>query len=100
MPQADYTYDRDADCFVVTDGKGNEVCRTRSPKSANTKRIAAWIAVWAKEGTLIFPKPFDRNDLANIKSALQCAAHGWPNAAQKAEVALKSFPTPGDTTKP
>lgn len=30
-PPADYTYDREADCFVVTDARGNEICRTRSP---------------------------------------------------------------------
>lgn len=59
MPQADYTYDRDADCFVVTDDKGNELCRTRSPRDAMGKFSAASIVDWVNAGTLIFPTPGD-----------------------------------------
>lgn len=55
MPQADYTYDRDADCFVVTDDKGNEICRTRSPHTATDKFIARTIADATNLGMLIFP---------------------------------------------
>ena len=41
MPQtADYTYDRDADCFVVTDDVGNELFRTRSPHRKGDKESA------------------------------------------------------------
>lgn len=59
MPQADYTYDREADCFVVTDDKGNELCRTRSPHTEDLKNMARCIAEYVNAGALIFPTTGD-----------------------------------------
>ncbi len=59
MPQADYTYDREADCFVVTNEDGHELCRTRSPHNAECKSAAGWIANWINTGMLIFPTTGD-----------------------------------------
>lgn len=59
MPQADYTYDREADCFVVTDDKGNELCRTKSPHKCMDKYAAENIVQAVNEGRLIFPTTGD-----------------------------------------
>ena len=60
MPQsADYTYDREADCFVVTDASGNELVRTRSPHRADDKTMASFLSNWINQGLLIFPTTGD-----------------------------------------
>jgi len=56
---ADYTYDRDADCFVVTDGAGNELCRTASPHKSTDKMLITFVACGINEGRLIFPSTGD-----------------------------------------
>ena len=65
MPQtADFTYDREADCFVVTDGAGNEICRTKTQHIQHHKTLVSFIVSAINDGTLIFPtalkesKPF------------------------------------------
>lgn len=66
MPQtADYTYDREADCFVVTDGAGNELCRTGSPYFVGDN-FASLIVDFIKEGSLIFPTAGD-TQTANVR---------------------------------
>ena len=59
MPSADYHYDTEADCFVVTDDRGNELCRTASPHTAEGKAIAASITAAVSLGILIFPTTGD-----------------------------------------
>ncbi len=59
MPSADFTYDRAADCFVVTDDRGNELCRTRSPHHREDKTLAVDIAYYVRKGILIFPPTGD-----------------------------------------
>ena len=54
---ADYTYDRDADCFVVTDEHGNEICRTRSPHAKHHKFHVEELVTLINDGELIFPTP-------------------------------------------
>ncbi len=53
---ADYTYDRDADCFVVTDDRGNEICRTVSPHMAWHKECVRRMVDRINLGILIFPQ--------------------------------------------
>ena len=60
---ADYTYDRDADCFVITDERGNELCRTRSPHHAGDKSVAHKIMDAVNDGRLIFPTTGDKPSL-------------------------------------
>ena len=56
MPQtADYTYDRDADCFVVTDERGNELCRTTAPHYHWHKTFVSSLVSFINDGSVIFP---------------------------------------------
>lgn len=55
MPQADYEYDTENDCFVVFDDCGVEFCRTASPHVASDKDLVIAIAEALSEGRLIFP---------------------------------------------
>jgi len=55
MTQADYTYDRDADCFVVTDDKGNELLRTVSPHEVWHKLFVSTLVPLINQGAVIFP---------------------------------------------
>lgn len=57
---SDYRYDTEADCFVVEDEKGNELCRTRSPHRGTDKLIAKTMADAINTGLLIFPSPSDQ----------------------------------------
>ncbi len=59
MSSADYHYDTEADCFVVTDSNGNELCHTASPHMAEDKFIAVAIVDAVNDGRLIFPNPGD-----------------------------------------
>jgi len=56
MPQtADYTYEQYADCFVVTDRNGDELCRTKSPHTNGDKTLVSYIVSAINDGHLIFP---------------------------------------------
>jgi hypothetical protein len=60
MPQtADYTYDAEADCFVVTDGTGNEFCRTKSPHQNWHKTFVSALVLLINDGDIIFPTTGD-----------------------------------------
>lgn len=59
MPQADYEYDTDEDCFIVFDECGVEFCRTASPHVSRDKDLASAIAEALTEGRLIFPTTGD-----------------------------------------
>lgn len=60
MPQsADFHFDTEADCFVVTDAAGNELCRTRAPHDSMGKFAAGCITDWLNLGILIFPTTGD-----------------------------------------
>lgn len=58
MPiSADYTYDRDADCFVVTDDTGNEICRTRAPHEGWHHTYVSYLVHLINDGTIILSPP-------------------------------------------
>jgi len=60
---ADFTYDRDADCFVVTDATGNELCRTASPHHASDKLLVTFLTAELNKGRIIFPTTGDTKPL-------------------------------------
>lgn len=59
MPQADYTYDRQADCFVVTDDKGNEIFRTTPPHVQSDRDLVQTFVSKVNCGNIIFPTTGD-----------------------------------------
>jgi hypothetical protein len=50
---ADYTYDRDTDQFVVTLDDGTEVCRTRAPHRSVHKLLAGWLVEKINRGSMV-----------------------------------------------
>lgn len=55
---ADYTYDRDTDQFVVTLDDGTEVCRTRAPHTQLSKETAVEMTALFNSGMAELLSPY------------------------------------------